>query len=116
MEKPDLDKMLDEIFNPTETPSPLSLESISPRLPPEGRAWLNSLNPFCRQAVELGSQFAIPCKHSNATSVHPMIGNRSEAEERLRPVTDNGRLVKRAETSGTSNCGSDFARRMDGSF
>ena len=52
MEKPDLDKMLDEIFKPTERPNPLSLESISPRLPPEGQAWLNGLNAFCRQAVE----------------------------------------------------------------
>jgi len=33
----------------TETPKPILLESI---LPPEGRAWLNGLNPFCRRAVE----------------------------------------------------------------
>jgi hypothetical protein len=31
---------------------PISLESISARLPPEGQAWLNGLNPFCRRAVE----------------------------------------------------------------
>ncbi len=52
MEKPDLDKMLDKIFKPTETPTPLSLESISLRLPPAGRAWLDGLNRFCREAVE----------------------------------------------------------------
>jgi hypothetical protein len=37
---------------PAETRSPDSLESILPRLPPEGQAWLNGLNPFCRWAVE----------------------------------------------------------------
>ena len=29
-----------------------SLESISARLPPEGQAWLNGLNCFCRRVVE----------------------------------------------------------------
>jgi hypothetical protein len=60
----DLNKLVDELFKPTEspkeaalknadeTPIPISLESILPRLPPEGQAWLNGLNPFCRQAVE----------------------------------------------------------------
>jgi hypothetical protein len=38
--------------NATEAPNPISLESISTRLPPEGQAWLNGLNPFCRRAVE----------------------------------------------------------------
>src|SRR5262249_33053022 len=33
-------------------PNPISLESISACLPPEGQAWLNGLNPFCRRAVE----------------------------------------------------------------
>ena len=59
-----LDKLVDELFKPThppkeaalkntdETPSPISLLSILPRLPPEGQAWLNGLNPFCRWAVE----------------------------------------------------------------
>ena len=59
----DLNKLVDELFKPTdppkeaalkntdETPS-ISLESILPRLPPEGQAWLNGLNPFCRRAVE----------------------------------------------------------------
>ena len=37
--------------NASEVPNPISLESISARLPPEGRAWLNGLNPFCRRAV-----------------------------------------------------------------
>ncbi len=60
MEKPDLDRTLDEIFTPTESPSRLSLESISLRLPPEGRAWLNGLNPFCRQAVEHDLRWAGP--------------------------------------------------------
>ncbi len=60
MEKPDLDKTLDDIFKSTEPPSRLSLESISPHLPPEGRAWLNGLNPFCRQAVEHDLRWAGP--------------------------------------------------------
>jgi hypothetical protein len=29
-----------------------SLEPVLARLPPQGRAWLNSLNPFCLWAVE----------------------------------------------------------------
>jgi hypothetical protein len=36
----------------TETQKPILLESILPSLPPEGQAWLNGLNPFCRRAVE----------------------------------------------------------------
>ena len=55
----DLIKLVDELFKPTkpqkattETHKPVSLDSILPRLPPEGQAWLNGLNPFCRQAVE----------------------------------------------------------------
>jgi hypothetical protein len=54
----DLNKLVDELFKSTdppqeaalkntdETPSPISLQSILPRLPPEGQAWLNGLNPF----------------------------------------------------------------------
>jgi hypothetical protein len=38
--------------NTAETPSFISLESVLPRLPPEGQAWFNGLNPFCRRAVE----------------------------------------------------------------
>jgi hypothetical protein len=38
--------------NATEAPNPIPLGSILPRLSPEGQAWLNSLNPFCRRAVE----------------------------------------------------------------
>ena len=38
--------------NAGEVPNPISLESISACLPPEGQAWLNGLNPFCRRAVE----------------------------------------------------------------
>jgi hypothetical protein len=64
MEEFDLAKSLDELFKPTdppkgaalenttEAPNPISLESILPRLPPEGQAWLNGLNRFCRRAVE----------------------------------------------------------------
>jgi hypothetical protein len=37
--------------NATEAPNPVSLESISARLPPEGQAWLNGLNRLCRRAV-----------------------------------------------------------------
>ena len=36
------------------------LESILPRLPSEGQAWLNGLNPFCRRAVEHDLRFAGP--------------------------------------------------------
>jgi hypothetical protein len=36
----------------TEAPNPISLESILSRLSPEGQAWLNGLNRFCRRAVE----------------------------------------------------------------
>jgi hypothetical protein len=64
MEELDLNKVVDELFGTTdppnetalkktaETPSPISLESILPRLSLEGQAWLNGLNPFCRWAVE----------------------------------------------------------------
>jgi hypothetical protein len=62
----DLTKLVHELFPPegaavknttdaTETPS-----SILPRLPPEGQAWLNGLNPFCRRAVEHDLRFAGP--------------------------------------------------------
>ena len=44
----------------TETPKPILLESILPSLAPEGQAWLNGLNPFCRRAVEHDSRFAGP--------------------------------------------------------
>ena len=72
MEELDLNKAWEEIFKPTdspkeaafdntaETPSPISLESILPRLPPEGQAWLNGLNPFCRRAVEHDLRGASP--------------------------------------------------------
>jgi hypothetical protein len=64
MEGRDIIKALDEVLKPTEppegaavkntteAPSPNLLESILPRLPPEGQAWFNGLNPFCRRAVE----------------------------------------------------------------
>jgi hypothetical protein len=29
-----------------------SLEQVLARLPPEGQAWLNSLNPFCLWAIQ----------------------------------------------------------------
>ena len=54
----DLIKLVDELFGPTEpqttteTQKPVLLDSILPRLPSEGQAWLNGLNPFCRRAVE----------------------------------------------------------------
>jgi hypothetical protein len=72
LEERDLTKALDELLKPTdppegaavknttETPSPILLESILPRLPPEGQAWLNGLNPFCRRAVEHDLRFAGP--------------------------------------------------------
>src|SRR5215470_19061984 len=68
----DLTKLVDELFKPTdppeetalkntdETPSIISLESILPRLPPEGQAWLHGLNPFCRRAVEHNLRAAGP--------------------------------------------------------
>ena len=91
----DLTKLVDELFKPTdppeetalkntdETPSIISLESILPRLPPEGQAWLHGLNPFCRRAVEHNlrapvrtcSCFATPYKNSNATSGLPIAGS-----------------------------------------
>jgi len=40
------------IKNKTEAQNHNSLESILPRLLPEGAAWLNGLNRFCRRAVE----------------------------------------------------------------
>jgi hypothetical protein len=64
MEERDLIKKLDELLksadplesaavkNTTETLSPNLMDSILPRSPPEGQAWLNGLNPFCRRAVE----------------------------------------------------------------
>jgi hypothetical protein len=30
----------------------ISFDSIAARLPPDGQAWLNGLNRFCRQTVE----------------------------------------------------------------
>ena len=63
MEELDLNKALDELIKPTDLPKesavenaaegpPVSLESILSRLPPEGQAWFNGLNAFCRWAVE----------------------------------------------------------------
>jgi len=64
MEERDLIKELDGLVKPTdppkeaalentaETPSSISPESILPRLPPEGQAWINGLNHYCRRAVE----------------------------------------------------------------
>jgi hypothetical protein len=63
MEEHDLTKVVDELFKPTPpegaalnnnttAPSPSLPESILPRLPPEGQAWLDGLNSFCRWAVE----------------------------------------------------------------
>ena len=55
----DLTNWVQEIFGPTEpqkelhlksateAPNSILVESILPRLPPEGQAWLNGLNPFC---------------------------------------------------------------------
>jgi hypothetical protein len=64
MEDFDLIKAFDEVINTTyppkeaalnnttEVPDLASLESILPRLPQEGQAWLIGLNNFCRRAVE----------------------------------------------------------------
>ena len=60
----DLTNWVQEIFGPTEpqkelhhnsateAPNSILVESILPRLPLEGQAWLNGLNPFCSRAVE----------------------------------------------------------------
>ena len=68
----DLNKLVDELFKPTDppkeaalkntdkTPSPISLLSILPRLPPEGQAWVNGLNLFCQRAVEHDLRVAGP--------------------------------------------------------
>ncbi len=72
MEELDVTKAADELFkrtdppketdlkNTTETLSPNSVESILPRLPPEGQAWLNGLNQYCRRAVQHDLRFAGP--------------------------------------------------------
>jgi len=64
MEDFDLTKSFDELLkqtdpakeaaleDTTEVPDITSLESILLRLPPEGQAWLNGLNAYCRRAVE----------------------------------------------------------------
>jgi hypothetical protein len=52
MEEVDLTKALDELLNPTDPPGPSLLDSILPRLPPQGQAWLNGLNP-CRAGPDL---------------------------------------------------------------
>jgi len=61
MEELDLSKAFDEVLKSrhppkgealetaTEAANPTSPQSI---LPPEGQAWFNGLNPFCRWAVE----------------------------------------------------------------
>jgi hypothetical protein len=60
-----MDELLSQLTGPwpsknmTETPSIL-LVSILSRLPPEGQAWLNDLNPFCRWALEHDLRFAGP--------------------------------------------------------
>ena len=64
MEDSDLSKSFEDLLKPTdqpkeaalenttEMPAITSLESIFPHLPPEGQAWLNGLNHYCRRAVE----------------------------------------------------------------
>jgi hypothetical protein len=63
MEDFDLIKSFDDLLKPTDPPKEAALEnttavpvtsreSILPRLPPEGQAWLTGLNHFCRRAVE----------------------------------------------------------------
>jgi hypothetical protein len=64
MEDFDFSKSFDDLLKPTDPPKEAalnnttevldvnSLESILPRLPPEGHAWLNGLNHYCRRAVE----------------------------------------------------------------
>jgi hypothetical protein len=64
MEDFDLTKSFDEPLKPTdppkeatledttEVPDITSLESILLRLPPEGQAWFNGLDAYCRRAVE----------------------------------------------------------------
>jgi hypothetical protein len=63
MEEFDLAKSFDELLKPTdpplgaplthttEAPDLVSLESILPRLPPEGQAWLGGLNLLNRRAL-----------------------------------------------------------------
>jgi hypothetical protein len=76
------------LTNRTEAPNPISLESILQCLPPEGQAWLNGLNRFCRRAVEHDLRTAGPnlfveywkslrdtLQSSNATLVHPIAGS-----------------------------------------
>jgi len=71
MEDFDLSKSSDEPLKPadplesggknkTEGPNPISLDSIIPHLPPEGQDWLDSLNSYCRRAVEHDLRHAGP--------------------------------------------------------
>jgi hypothetical protein len=85
----DLNKLVDELFKPTdppketalkntdETPSTISPESILPPLPPEGQAWLNGLIAHHAgfRSWSIGNIFAIPYKNSNATSGLPIAGS-----------------------------------------
>jgi hypothetical protein len=72
MEEFDLNKSFDALLKPTESPkeatptnrtevpNPVPLDSILGRFSPEGQAWLNGLNRFCRRAVEHDLRFAGP--------------------------------------------------------
>jgi len=92
----DLAKSLDELIKPTDppkgsalkntsgAPNPVSLESILPRLSPEGQAWLNGLNRFCRRAVEHDLRAVGPdliVKKLGVPARHP-----AKARTRLRSV------------------------------
>jgi hypothetical protein len=46
--------------NETKAPNRTSLDSIIPYLPPEGQDWLDSLNRYCRWALEHDLRFAGP--------------------------------------------------------
>jgi hypothetical protein len=46
--------------NKTKAPNRISLDSIIPCLPPEGQDWLDSLNRYCRWALEHDLRFAGP--------------------------------------------------------
>ena len=95
MEETDLNKALDELIKPTEAPEAAareniiegekvdSPESIVPRLPPEGQAWFNGLNPFCRWAVEYDLRTAPDSfvEHWEESSRHP-----AKTRTRLRSI------------------------------
>ena len=100
MQEFDLTKAFDEVLKPTDppegaalksttgTPNATLLELILPRrkgrlgsiasIPfADGRSSMICASPARTYSCSIGSHFETPCKNSNATSVHLIIGNSS---------------------------------------